>query len=163
MSQSQFQYNHSQSNNYPSRSRRERLLALHRNWEEQMPLLTDMYLHWKHDIPSEEPANESSSHTFIVSAVGTHGASFSTSFTQSDYFSDLQSMNITQREGEPANAALIRCGLLGTAPVHPTVAISLHTLELYHRLRRRQPRLGIQPMARALCDVHKVSTCLLSC
>jgi len=101
-----------------------------------MPLLTDTYLHWKHRILAKEPDNELSSHTFIVSAVGTHGASFSSIFTQSDYFSDLQSLNITQREGEPANAALIRCGLLGTAPVHPTVAISLHTLELYHRLRR---------------------------
>ena len=134
VSQSQYQYNHSQSNNYPLRSRRECLLALHHNWEEQMPLLTDTYLHWKHDIPAEEPDNESSSHTFVVSAVGTHGACFSTIFTQSDYLSELQLLNITQQEGEPANAALICCGLLGTAPVHLTVAISLHTLELYHCL-----------------------------
>jgi len=78
-------------------------------------------------------------------------------------FSELQSLGITQREGEPTNAALIHCGLLGTAPVHLTVAVSLCTLELYHRLRRWQPCLSIQSMARALCDVHKVSTDLLSC
>ena len=65
-------------------------------------------------------------------------------------------MNITQQEGEYANIALIRHGLLGTAPVHPAVAISLHMLELYHQLRRQQPCLSIQAMAQALCDLHKV-------
>lgn len=63
-----------------------------------------------------------------------------------------------QRAGESANIALIRDGLLGCAPINPAVAISLNTLELYHWLRRRHPRLGIQPMMRALCDIQGVST-----
>ncbi|KAI0641354.1 hypothetical protein C8Q79DRAFT_919742, partial [Trametes meyenii] len=64
---------------------------------------------------------------------------------------------IVQRPEERANVALIRCGLLGTSPVYPEAAISLETLELYHRLRCHHPQLGIQPMVRALCDVYDVN------
>ncbi|KAG2047749.1 hypothetical protein BDR06DRAFT_1013620 [Suillus hirtellus] len=58
---------------------------------------------------------------------------------------------------EPANVALICCGLLGCSPVEPSVAIELCTLELYHRLRHRHPQLSIQAMTRALCDIHDVN------
>ncbi len=66
---------------------------------------------------------------------------------------------VEQGDSESANVALIRRGLLGCAPIDPSVAFSLDTLELYHRLRRRHPRLGIQPMMRTLCDIHDVSSC----
>lgn len=36
------------------------------------------------------------------------------------------------------------------------MAFSLDLLELYHRLRRRQPRLGIMPFVQSLCDIHEV-------
>ncbi|KAL6308620.1 hypothetical protein BKA93DRAFT_815267 [Sparassis latifolia] len=62
-----------------------------------------------------------------------------------------------QQPDELANVTLIRHGLLGCSPVFPSVAISLDTLELYHRLRRRHPRLGVQAMTRALCDIHDVN------
>lgn len=53
--------------------------------------------------------------------------------------------------------SLIRRGLLGCSPVDPSVAFSLNTLELYHRLRRRHGQLSIQTMARVLCDLQDVS------
>ncbi|OCH91902.1 hypothetical protein OBBRIDRAFT_727825, partial [Obba rivulosa] len=64
---------------------------------------------------------------------------------------------VPQRPDEFANVALLRLGLLGCSPVVPSTAISLETLELYHRLQRRHAQLGIQPMVRALCDVHNVN------
>ena len=141
-----------------SQSRHDRLLALHRNWEEQLAVLTDTYLCWKHPLAAKMPDSESPGHIFIVSAVETNGAHPYVINTGSDYFIlALQQVKITQQDGEYANAALICHGFLGTALIHPTVAISLDTLELYHWLRRRQPRLSIQSMARALCDLQKVS------
>lgn len=62
-----------------------------------------------------------------------------------------------QKPDEEANVALIRVGMIGCSPSDPSVAISLDTLELYHRLRRRNGQLSIQAMARTLCDLHNVS------
>ncbi|KAG2146793.1 hypothetical protein DEU56DRAFT_731337 [Suillus clintonianus] len=66
-------------------------------------------------------------------------------------------VSIHQHPEEPANAALLRHGLLGCSPVEPSVAIEVHALELYHRLRRRHAQLSIQAFTRALCDIHKVN------
>jgi hypothetical protein len=60
-----------------------------------MPVLTDTYLHWKHNIPMQEPGNESSSHIFSISAVETHGVCLSIIFMESNYFSELHSLSIT--------------------------------------------------------------------
>ncbi|OCH88551.1 hypothetical protein OBBRIDRAFT_734191 [Obba rivulosa] len=123
------------------RTRRERLRALHHNWEQQMDTLVDAYLQWRHpsiaaNLSRDATAHETSTRPFHVTAIFT---------------------NIPQRPGEFANISLLRLGLLGCTPVIPSVAISLETLELYHRLRRRHAQLGIQPMVRALCDVHNVN------
>ncbi|KAI0323448.1 hypothetical protein GY45DRAFT_1349791 [Cubamyces sp. BRFM 1775] len=64
---------------------------------------------------------------------------------------------VSQSNEELANVALLRHGLLGCSPLYPEVAFSLDVLEFYHRLRRRHPRLGIQPFVRALCDVQDVN------
>lgn len=67
-------------------------------------------------------------------------------------------LSVYQDKDEYANASLLRAGFLGCSPREPSVVISIQTLELYHRLKRRHPRLGIQPMVKALCDLHEVST-----
>lgn len=61
-----------------------------------------------------------------------------------------------QRQGELANTSLLRFGFLGCSPVTPSIAISLTTLKLYYRLRRRHPRLSIQSMVKSLCDLQDV-------
>lgn len=63
---------------------------------------------------------------------------------------------VVQLHEEGANISLIRVGLLGCSPTAPTLSFSLRTLEFYHRLRRRHPRLGIMPFVRSLCDLHEV-------
>jgi len=57
----------------PSRSCHDHLVALHRNWADQVPLLADMYLSWKHGMVENVPENENQSHTFTVLAVETNG------------------------------------------------------------------------------------------
>lgn len=68
-----------------------------------------------------------------------------------------ETLEVPQKFEEPANVSLVRLGFLGCSPVDPESAISLDTLELYHRLRQRHGQLSIQTMARTLCDLHDVS------
>jgi hypothetical protein len=55
------------------------------------------------------------------------------------------------------NQTLIMHGYLGTAPVKPTLAIPLATLELYRRCRLRCPQFGIQQWVKVLCDLSNVN------
>ena len=108
-----------------------------------MPALTRAYLEWKYPVlgPRSESADESW-HIFQVETFSTFTRSIRT--------------NIVQRKDEYANVSLIRDGYLGCTPTEPALAISLDTLELFHRLKRRHPRLSVQAMVRALSDIHNV-------
>ncbi|KAI0245157.1 hypothetical protein BJV78DRAFT_1078764, partial [Lactifluus subvellereus] len=55
------------------------------------------------------------------------------------------------------NTNLLRQGCLSSSPTRVSFAISLRTLELYHRLRVRQPRLSIQAWVRSICDYHDMT------
>lgn len=68
----------------------------------------------------------------------------------------MSALAIQQRPNEPANAALLRVGLLGCSPLQPTIAIRLECLELYHQLRRRQSSFSVQAITKVLCALHNV-------
>ncbi|KAF8878306.1 hypothetical protein BD779DRAFT_1613056 [Infundibulicybe gibba] len=51
---------------------------------------------------------------------------------------------------------LIRHGYLGSAPLHPTVAISIRTLSLYWQAHRTCPRFSIEAQCKTLCHMHNV-------
>ncbi|KAF7977125.1 hypothetical protein HWV62_4742 [Athelia sp. TMB] len=116
------------------------------SWDAQMPRLVRAYLAWKHGasqtntVPEDMDTEAEGGSVFHVTAIG---------------ITSRQRMRaIHQKENEPANLSLLRQGLLGCSPETPSVAFSLETLELYHRLRRRHGRLSVQTMARVLCDMH---------
>ncbi|KAE9391994.1 hypothetical protein BT96DRAFT_831189, partial [Gymnopus androsaceus JB14] len=48
-------------------------------------------------------------------------------------------------------------GILPTAPLRHSYGITIRTISLYHRLFVRCPRLGVQPFAKALCDLEGVA------
>ncbi|KDQ18596.1 hypothetical protein BOTBODRAFT_97369, partial [Botryobasidium botryosum FD-172 SS1] len=48
--------------------------------------------------------------------------------------------------------SLVSAGYLGATPDQPTIAVCLKTLELYHRLRVRQPNFSIQAFTKVICD-----------
>ena len=54
------------------------------------------------------------------------------------------------------NATLLRHGCLSPSPTEVSISFSLRSLELYRRLRLRQPRLSIQAWLKAICDTHNV-------
>ncbi|KAH7904872.1 hypothetical protein BJ138DRAFT_1018517, partial [Hygrophoropsis aurantiaca] len=55
-----------------------------------------------------------------------------------------------------ANETLIHHGYLGSAPLFPTVAISIRTLAAYRQAHRTCPRFTIQAQCKALCHLHHV-------
>lgn len=150
-------------------TRRARLSALHASWNAQMPRLVRAYLAWKYgpsdgdsdgDDSDSQHMDDAVDGIFHVTAIGITGELFIRHCLQRTYhlFSAREHMRpIRQKHNELANISLIREGLLGCSPEAPSVAFSLETLELYHRLRRRHGQLSIQTMARVLCDFHDVS------
>ncbi|KAI0044055.1 hypothetical protein FA95DRAFT_1497723, partial [Auriscalpium vulgare] len=51
----------------------------------------------------------------------------------------------------------LRQGYLGPTPTEVSSVISIRTLELYRRLRLRQPRVSIQAWVRVICDLHNLT------
>ncbi|KAJ3743085.1 hypothetical protein DFH05DRAFT_1400357 [Lentinula detonsa] len=54
------------------------------------------------------------------------------------------------------SSSLVRQGYFPCSPLLHKSVISTRTLELYHHLFVRCPRLSIQPFVRALCDLHGI-------
>lgn len=52
------------------------------------------------------------------------------------------------------SASLIRSGILPTSPLRHSTGFTIRTISLYHKLFVRCPRLGVQPFAKALCDLE---------
>ncbi|KZV81825.1 hypothetical protein EXIGLDRAFT_627873, partial [Exidia glandulosa HHB12029] len=63
-------------------------------------------------------------------------------------------LRVEQPAGELAALSLMRVGMMACTPWVPVVAISVNILKMYYYLRRRAPRLGVQPFVRALCDTY---------
>ena len=57
------------------------------------------------------------------------------------------------------NQTLIERGLLGMAPLQPTLAIPITTLDFYYRCRLHCPQFSVQQLVKALCDLANVSLC----
>ncbi|KAG2028905.1 hypothetical protein BDR03DRAFT_906698 [Suillus americanus] len=124
------------------RTRTKRRQHANAAWKEQMPTLVDGYLAWRHEAPTDED-NTIASNMFHVDVVGI-----------SDF---ARAITIQQRPNEPANAALLRMGLLGCSPLRPTIAIRIECLELYHQIRRRQSSFSIQAITKVLCALHDIT------
>ncbi len=54
-------------------------------------------------------------------------------------------------------AALVLQGYIGASPISPSVAISIRTLALYHRLRLQKPSFSVEAFTKVLCDEYMVS------
>ena len=62
-------------------------------------------------------------------------------------------------EGDQTTAStLAGLGFIGNAPFHPSVAVSIKTLELYRILRRRKPSFSVEGFVKVISDLYMVST-----
>ncbi|KAJ3730287.1 hypothetical protein C8R42DRAFT_557216, partial [Lentinula raphanica] len=52
---------------------------------------------------------------------------------------------------------LVRNGIIPTAPLKHSAGFTIRTISLYHKLFVRCPRLGVQPFAKAMCDIEGVA------
>lgn len=142
-------------------------------WALLMPTLVDAYLVWKHGptLPSREDSHEppadpasqgAGQDWFTVAAIRDTGEFLIILLRCADgKGTDFERyMRIEQPSGTHPVIALMRAGMVACTPGVPVVAISIGILDLYYRLCRHAPRLGIQPFVRALCDRYMVRTLL---
>ncbi|KAJ7763245.1 hypothetical protein B0H14DRAFT_2403566 [Mycena olivaceomarginata] len=54
-------------------------------------------------------------------------------------------------------SAYVHQGLMPSTPLHPTVVVTVRTLELFRVMQLRCPRLGVQAFVRGLCNLHSVT------
>jgi hypothetical protein len=55
------------------------------------------------------------------------------------------------------NEALLRSGYLGSSPLTPTVAVTIHSLSAYQQIHRTCPCYSIEAFSKTLCHLHNVS------
>ncbi|KAL1740423.1 hypothetical protein HDZ31DRAFT_47533, partial [Schizophyllum fasciatum] len=127
---------------YHTLDKEERARRSQEAWNMNMDDLIQAFLQHKHVLMPEFHATESSV-AWRITVLGLRELEWE--------------RRIIQIGGESANAALLRCGLLGASPVSPTIAFTVELLELYHQLRRHQPSLSVQAMVKTMCSVHNLT------
>ncbi|KAG9023451.1 hypothetical protein FRB95_013070 [Tulasnella sp. JGI-2019a] len=123
-------------------------------WNEQLDDLTITYLAWKHgqgeepsikglDPDSMPPIQDPGQETdyFEVNTVSMHW--------------HQPNLQIPYQGDTYLNTTLICHGLLSSAPVSPSMAVSLHTLEAHHLYHLVHPSLSIQLLTKVLCLSHQ--------
>ncbi|KAL1738626.1 hypothetical protein HDZ31DRAFT_50701 [Schizophyllum fasciatum] len=123
--------------------REERARRARQAWDTDMKDLIHAYLQYKHGLVPDMHDGTTSSVLWTITAVGIRELEWE--------------RRIVQYQGESANAALLRSGLLGASPVSPTIAFTIELLELYHQLRRHQSSLSIQAMVKTVCAIHNLT------
>ncbi|KAG6895281.1 hypothetical protein C0992_002165 [Termitomyces sp. T32_za158] len=127
-----------------SRTWRQRLQRLQRNWEPLIEDLVDAYLGWKYPVAdmTTDPCNNPD-YNYPIDVV--------------DIFTLDTQIIIHQTESTKSiSVALVQQGYLGTTPERPSLAVSLRTLELYYWIRRRKPSFSIEAFAKVLCDLYMI-------
>ncbi|KIM76723.1 hypothetical protein PILCRDRAFT_12594 [Piloderma croceum F 1598] len=125
------------------RTRRDRTDVCSENWEKQTDALVVSYLEWKaadEKMDSEGSAADNDDHTIGMRVI----------VEELDVFYRTMNTYYMRQSDVYSNAALVRGGCLGTAPLFPSTAFSLRTLEVYRQTHRVCPRVSIQAEVRPL-------------
>ncbi|KAG9026814.1 hypothetical protein FRB95_008394 [Tulasnella sp. JGI-2019a] len=141
-----------------SRDHTDHIARQEARWNEQLDDLAIAYLAWKHgqseepsikglDPDSMPPIQDPGQETnyFEVNTVSMHW--------------HQPNLQIPYQGDTYLNTTLICHGLLSSAPVSPSMAISLHTLEAHHLYHLVHPSLSIQSLTKALCLSHQQPYC----
>ncbi|KAE9398022.1 hypothetical protein BT96DRAFT_995208 [Gymnopus androsaceus JB14] len=124
------------------RTKRQRMDASNKSWEEQREGMVDAYMDWCIKKTTGEvlpPCNKPLLWVDVVDVFGT------------------EYREIPRTNDKFDSASLIHSGILPTSPLKHSVGFTICTISLYHNLFVRCPRLGVQPFARTLCNLEGVA------
>ncbi|KAI0700240.1 hypothetical protein C8T65DRAFT_709710 [Cerioporus squamosus] len=121
-----------------TRTWRQRIENMDARWQALMPSMLTAYLQWKygHCEQSESP-EEPSEYDLHVEPV--------------DYFNPRESAIIRRSSSQNPAEALVLKGYLGSVPDHPSIVISLDTLELFYDIRRFKPSFSVEAFTKMVC------------
>ncbi|KAI9063698.1 hypothetical protein FKP32DRAFT_1676382 [Trametes sanguinea] len=119
------------------RTWRERVETMEKNWAPLIPTLVDAYLAWRYPPSTPADLDIDPDYSFTIDVIDIYNLTASTTITRSADCS--------------AAVALVRHGYLGNAPVHPSLAISLKTLELFRCLKLVKASFSAEAFAKLIC------------
>ncbi|KAG6893832.1 hypothetical protein C0992_008499 [Termitomyces sp. T32_za158] len=73
-----------------------------------------------------------------------------------DIYTLVDTINIHQTTNTPTAIALVRAGYVGNSPVHPSLAVSIKTLELFRVIRLHRPSFSVEAFAKTLSYLYGV-------
>ncbi|KAF6749130.1 hypothetical protein DFP72DRAFT_992049 [Ephemerocybe angulata] len=133
------------------RTRRDRQERQNEGWEAQMESLVQAYMLWDYELDPElglEAARPSHVADATVDSDG--GFRLMVLDTYRTYYFHVKE---SPRDASRA-CAVIRHGLIPSAPFAPAYAVSIRTLETYRLAHLRCPHLSIEPFVKSLCDMY---------
>jgi hypothetical protein len=131
-----------------TRTRTHRHERLQENWAAVKDSVVTAYLFWMGQqslTPSHQPPQPSppdSMWDFDIDVI--------------DIFTLSRRAHIIRSGPISIAEALVQNGYLGSSPESPTFAVSLRTLQHYHRLRIRKPSFSFEAFAKVICDSYGV-------
>ncbi|KAG1798277.1 uncharacterized protein HD556DRAFT_1221805, partial [Suillus plorans] len=124
---------------YDHCDRTNQIVKMAEAWASQYEDLTDTYLQYMEEQPSDVSGDDADQ--FTIEVIDIFDRSFHVFRHMSPYL----------------NVSLMRQGCIGASPIKPTVAITIRTLAVYRQTHRVCPRLSIHAEAKKLCHLHQVS------
>ncbi len=114
-------------------------------WQVLMPSMQQAYLQWKYGDPSEPPPESEplSEYDLQVEPI--------------DYFSPRDTAIVRRSSTQNPAEALVLNGYLGAVPDHPSIVVSLDTLQLFHDIRRFKPSFSVEAFTKMVCYKYIVS------
>ncbi|KAI0038697.1 hypothetical protein FA95DRAFT_1505189 [Auriscalpium vulgare] len=110
------------------------------------------------ELQSEDNSAAFDGAIYKIRAVGIHGVytNLTTLCALAEHCLDVRLLEVRVPATEQRGTAgsLLHRGLLPSAPLSPTVAITIHCMELYRLAHLRCPSLSIQAWVHTLCDFH---------
>ena len=133
--------------------------------------LTDAFLAWKYgplvqqpNVPSDTARDPDTSDVPGPPGAPDPGApdvpmAYEWTIDQAfDLFSLVDHVTVTREANSISPAIdLMRHGYIAKTPDTPNAAVSVKTLELFHRLRQRKPSFSAEALTKVICDYYRVS------
>ena len=102
------------------------------------------------------PQLPNTTHNNTETSSPTPSASIEVEISVIDIYTLSTSIKISCVGDQTTASTLAGLGYIGNAPFHPSVAISIKTLELYRIIRRRKPSFSVEAFVKVICDLYMV-------